>query len=81
MVNENLVSYFPVRAYDSIDDLAETFMNLTNCRSSAINLSRKTILTLLSLNPYTFTRILSNQICLEILMCDYKLLCLPIGLP
>jgi len=34
MVKENLVSYFPSLAYDSIVDLAETIMNPVNCRSS-----------------------------------------------
>jgi len=28
MVNEILVSYFPVRLYNGIDDLAETIWNL-----------------------------------------------------
>ena len=31
-----IVSYFPSRAYDSIDDLAETIRNPTNCRSSTV---------------------------------------------
>jgi hypothetical protein len=37
MVKGYLVSYFPSRAYDSIDDLAETIMNPPNCRSSTVN--------------------------------------------
>lgn len=41
MVNENLVSYFPARAYESIDDLAETIMNPDNCHSSTVKLSPK----------------------------------------
>jgi hypothetical protein len=30
MVKENFVSYIPLRAHDSIDDLAETIMNPAN---------------------------------------------------
>ena len=37
MFKENLVPYFPSRAYDSIDHLAETIMNPPNCRSSTVN--------------------------------------------
>ena len=70
MVNENLVSYFPARVYNGIDYLAETIMNPANHRSSTVNLS-----TLLILKPYTFTPILSNQIWLEILACDYLIPC------
>lgn len=69
MIKENLVSYFPALVYNGIEDLAEKIMNPAN--SSTVNLSTKTVLTLLSLNPYTFTSILSNQFWLEILMCDY----------
>ena len=36
MVKENLVSYFPSRAFDSVDDLAETIMNPANCRSTTV---------------------------------------------
>jgi hypothetical protein len=36
MVKENLVSYFTSRAYDSINDLAETIMNSVNCCSSTV---------------------------------------------
>ena len=38
---ENLVSYFPSRAYASINDLSETIMNPANCRSSALKHSIK----------------------------------------
>ena len=41
MVNENLVSYFPARVYNGIDDLTETIMNPAICPSSTVNLSRK----------------------------------------
>jgi len=40
-VKENLVSYFPSRAYASIDDLAETIMNPANCRFSTVKHSIK----------------------------------------
>jgi hypothetical protein len=62
MVKENVVSYFPSRAYDSIDELAEAIMNPANCRSSTVKHPIKTILNLLAQKPYTFTQILSNQI-------------------
>jgi hypothetical protein len=41
MVKENLVAYFPSRAYDSIVDLTETIMNSANCRSSSVKHSLK----------------------------------------
>ena len=41
MVNENLVSYFPARKYNDINDLAETIINPANCCSSTLNLSIK----------------------------------------
>jgi len=41
MVNENLIFYTPSRAYDSIDDLAETIMNPANCRFSTLKHSIK----------------------------------------
>jgi hypothetical protein len=33
MIKKNIVSYFPARAYDGIDDLAETITNPANCCS------------------------------------------------
>jgi len=41
MVDENLVSYFPTRVYNGIDDLAQIIMNPANCHSSTVNLSTK----------------------------------------
>ena len=41
MVDEHLVSNFPARVYNGIDDLAETIMNPANCHSSTVNLSTK----------------------------------------
>jgi len=41
MINEILVSYFPARVYNGIDNLVETIMNPANCRSSTVNLSAK----------------------------------------
>jgi len=37
----NLVSYFIRRLYNAIHVLAETIMNLTNCRSFTVNLFMK----------------------------------------
>ena len=39
--NENLVSYFPARVYNGIEDLEETIMNPANCRSSLVMLHTK----------------------------------------
>ena len=36
IVKENLVSYFPLRAYDNVNDLAEIIMNPANCRSTKV---------------------------------------------
>jgi len=41
MVKENLVFKFPARVFNGIEDLAETIMNSSNCRSSTVNLSTK----------------------------------------
>jgi len=41
MLNENLVSYFPARVYNDIEDLAQAIMNPHNCRSSTVNLYKK----------------------------------------
>ena len=41
LVNESLVSYFPARTYNDINDLAETIINPSNCRSSTMNVSTK----------------------------------------
>jgi len=39
MIDENLVSYFPARVYNGIEDLTETIMNPANCHSFTVNLS------------------------------------------
>ena len=62
MVKKNIVSYFPAHEYDGIDDLAETITNPANCCSLTMIHFIKTILSLLTMNPYTFTKILSNRI-------------------
>jgi len=41
MVIENLVSYFPARTYNGINNLAEAIINPANCRSSTVKLSTK----------------------------------------
>jgi len=41
IVNESLVSYSPEHVYNGIDDLAGTTMNLANCHSSTMKLSKK----------------------------------------
>jgi len=41
VVNKNLVFLFPTRAFNGIEDLADTIMNHANCHSSTVNLSTK----------------------------------------
>jgi len=54
MVNESLVSYFPCRVYNGIDDLAEIIMNPANCLSSTVNLSPKDNFNLISSSNAVF---------------------------
>ena len=70
-VDENLVSYFPAGEYNGIDDLAETIMNPANCRTSQVMLPTKDNINFIQHEPVYVYMILSNQIWLEILMCDY----------
>jgi hypothetical protein len=35
-INEHVVSYFPKRVYNGLEDLAETIMNPANCHSSRV---------------------------------------------
>ena len=41
VINENLVSYFPARVYNVIEDLAETILNPANCRTFLVLLHTK----------------------------------------
>ena len=41
VIDENLVSHFPARIYNAIDDLAEKIMYPANCRSSRLILPTK----------------------------------------
>jgi len=38
-VEENVVSHFPVRAYNGLEDLVSTILDPTNCRSSKVTLT------------------------------------------
>ena len=40
-VDDNVVSYFPARVYDRIEDLGKTIMNPGNCRTSRVTLFSK----------------------------------------
>ena len=40
-LDDNVVSYFPARVYDGIEDLAKTIMNPGNCRTSKVTLFSK----------------------------------------
>ena len=58
VINEKLVSYFPARLYNGIEDLAETFMNPANCRTSLVMLPTKDNLNLTLPEPiYVYTDI------------------------
>ena len=37
MIRDNVVSQFPNRVYNGLEDLAETIMNPANCHSSPVN--------------------------------------------
>ena len=37
MIRDNVVSKFPNRVYNGLEDLAETIMNPANCHSSPVN--------------------------------------------
>jgi hypothetical protein len=41
IIGDNVVSYFPVSVYNGIEDLAETIMNPTNCRSTKVTVALK----------------------------------------
>ena len=60
MIDENLVlSCFPPRVYNGINDLAETIMNPANCRSSTVILHTKENLKFTQPEPvYVYTNII-----------------------
>jgi len=63
MVKKNLVSSFPSRSYDSIDDLAETIMNPVNCRSSTVKHSIKEYINFAHHEPvYVYTDIIKPNL-------------------
>jgi len=63
MIDENLVSYFPARVYNGIDDLAETIMNPANCHTSTVNLSTKENFTFTQPEPvYIYTDIIKQNL-------------------
>jgi len=63
MVNENVVTYFPARVFNVIDDLAETIMNPANYRSSTVNLSTKDNINFTRFEPvYIYTDIMKPNL-------------------
>jgi hypothetical protein len=40
-IDDNVISYFPARIYNGLEDLATTIMNPNNCHSAKINLTTK----------------------------------------
>jgi len=58
-----LLSYFPSRAYDIIDDLAETITNPANYRSSTVNHSIKYNINFAHTEPvYVYTDIIKPNL-------------------
>jgi len=63
VINENLVSYFPARVYNGIEDLAETIMNPANCRTSLVMLPTKDNLNFTQPEPvYVYTDIIKPNL-------------------
>ena len=61
--NENLVSYFPARVYNGIEDFSETIMNPTNCRTSILMLPTKDKLNFTHPKPvYVYTDIIKPNL-------------------
>jgi len=54
----NVVSHFPNRVYNGLEDLAETIMNHANSHSSRVMVSVKETLTLFHLSHFIFTQAL-----------------------
>jgi len=79
MVKENIVYYFPSRAYDSIDDLAETNMNPANCISSTVKHSLKGNINCPHPTPYTFNRYYQTKFSWRFLCATTNFPAFPIG--
>ena len=63
VINENLVSYFPARLYNGIEDLAETIMNPANFRTSVVMLPTKDNLNFTQPDPvYVYTDIMKPNL-------------------
>jgi len=58
MICENVISYFPARVYNRIEDLGETFMNTANCHSARITVAVKIILISVKAILFIFIQIL-----------------------
>jgi hypothetical protein len=69
-IGDNVISHFPNRVYNGLEDLAETFMNPAICSSSRENVSVKDNSDFASSEPvYVYKT--SNQIWLGILTLDF----------
>ena len=63
VIDENLVSYFPARVYNGIEDLAETIMNPANCHTSIVMLPTKDNLNSTQPEPvYVYTDIIKPNL-------------------
>ena len=40
-IDNHIVSHFPARKYNGLEDLAETIMNPANCRTSRITINKR----------------------------------------
>ena len=59
MINGNIVSYFPARVYNGVEDLAETIMDPANCRTSLVIVPTKENLNFARTEPvYVYTDII-----------------------
>ena len=63
VINNNLISYFPARVYNGIEDLAETITNSANCRTSLVMLPTKDNLNFTQPEPvYVYTDIIKPNL-------------------
>ena len=62
-IRDNVVSHFPNRVYNGLEDLAETNMNTANCHSSRVNVPVKDNYEFALLEPvYVYTDIVKPNL-------------------
>ena len=80
LVKKNLVSYFPSRAYNSVDDLEKTIINPANYRSSTVKHSLKDNINFAHPDPVYVYRYYQTKFSWRFLCATTNFLALPIGL-